>query len=142
MLPPRSNIPAVSRTSRPSISKPSGIPRRRTALIVDHDVRASRSLQVLLEDEGFEVLRAGEGTAALRLVESHPGYFDVVLVDVILAAEGALEGVRESRPGLPVIYTSSLTTSTSVIGADLPPGAVIRKPCTRDELLGAMSRIL
>ncbi len=142
VVPPRSSVPLIPRLTRPSLSIPAGIPRKRTALVLDHDLRSQRWLRQQLEEEGVQVLVAADAAEAVRAVEGHRGFVDVALVDVILASEGAFEDVQASRPGIPVIYTSSLSTSSSLFGAHLPSGGIIRKPCARDELLGAISRAI
>jgi DNA-binding response OmpR family regulator len=55
-----------------------GAPRR--VLLIEDDTAIREIVELALRDEGYEVLVAPEGTAALALIEQHPP--DVILLDM------------------------------------------------------------
>ncbi|HUR94839.1 MAG TPA: ATP-binding protein [Gemmatimonadales bacterium] len=80
-----------------------------TVLVVD-DEALVRSMAVrALQEEGFEVLAADSGAAALSLLERDGDRVRLVVTDVAMAGIGGRElGHRllEARPNLPVLYMS------------------------------------
>jgi DNA-binding response OmpR family regulator len=56
--------------------------RKEPVLVVDDDARMLRMMQMILETEGFQVLMASNGEAALKvLIEQNP---DLVLLDIMM----------------------------------------------------------
>ncbi len=73
----------------------SGPPGRIRALVVDDEASLVRVVAAYLEREGFEVLTAGDGVEALRLVrEASP---DVVVLDVMMPGLDGIEVCRRLR---------------------------------------------
>ena len=76
-------------------------------LIVEDEFLIRLTLAEVLADEGYEVLEAESGDAAIGLLEDSPD-IAVLLTDIQLP--GALDGralaerARRSRPDLPVIF--------------------------------------
>ncbi|HSO36156.1 MAG TPA: ATP-binding protein, partial [Labilithrix sp.] len=105
------------RASRPVAALPSeslavDAPRaapRGTVLLVDDQAPVLRATRRLLEREGFRVLAASSGAAALDLLAAHGAPVELVITDVVmpemsgvvLAAE-----VRARQPGAPSVYVS------------------------------------
>ncbi len=77
---------------------------RQTILWVDDEIDLLRSHILYLESKGYIVTPVSNGLDALSLVERE--LFDVVLLDEMMPGMGGLEvlaGIKERRPGLPVI---------------------------------------
>ncbi len=87
--------PTMPHTDPISLVTPSGDPRRRI-LLVDDNVEGCRALARLLEFYDFEVITAGNGTAALQILRSGPTP-DVVLTDMILPDLDGREISREAH---------------------------------------------
>jgi diguanylate cyclase (GGDEF)-like protein len=111
---------------------------RRTVLVVDDDVEALRSLNVLLSPL-FEVKSAASGEAALQIIkESNP---DVVLMDITMQGISGLEVLELVRQepktkNLPIILVTGHAANEDVV-AGLQKGAsdYVTKPVNPDILI-------
>jgi DNA-binding response OmpR family regulator len=101
-------------------------------LVVDDDSAVRRSLCAFLEDEGFIVLSAESGEAALLLLEQEP--VDIGIIDVRLPGlDGDTVIVRAHALApamLFLIHTGSRSyqPSAEVVAAGLGPADVWQKP--------------
>lgn len=87
-------------------------------LIIDDEVNVCRTLQVIMEDEGYVVVTAQDGQTALRLFQEEP--FDVVLSDIRMAnVDGmmVLERIKEIRPMTIVVLITGYGTMNTAIEA-------------------------
>lgn len=85
--------------------------RRATILVVDDDAAVRGVLRDALRMGDFDVLLAEGGEQALALAEQHP--LDLVVLDLGMPGMSGyelLDGLRERRPGLPVVILSGLAT--------------------------------
>ncbi len=127
--------PARDRSSLVSIAGP--------VLVVDDDAQLQRTIQWLLEDEGYTVGTASNGEEGLAMAEEmRPS---LVILDLNLPAldgEGVAEGLRALHgPDLPIIIVSSdrmLRERARGIGVS----ASISKPFEVEEFLAAVHRAL
>ena len=111
-------------------------------LIVDDEPHIRAFTRMALEDEGFSVLEAAEGAAALDVIRaSNPG---IILLDLQMPGMDGrtfLDTYRQSaQPRVPVVV---LTASRVPVEAAATLGAegVLRKPFTVDALLEAIQRL-
>jgi CheY-like chemotaxis protein len=66
-------------------------------------------IRKLLKAEGFTVLAAGNGEAALRVSRRHPGPVDLLLTDMEMPGMGGLElsrKIKAERPGIKILVMS------------------------------------
>jgi CheY-like chemotaxis protein len=119
------------------VCAPRLLPQKRstvkTILLVDDESNMRFLLRMILESEGYEVIAAQHGTAALEtLRESRP---DLVLTDVMMPVMSGRELVERLRadPETADIPIVVVTAAHELVlpGAD----AVIAKPFDEDELL-------
>ena len=114
------------------------LPPLRVLLVEDLDI-VREALASLLELDGHEVTAAGDGRAALDLVEGGAA-FDLVISDVEMPR---LDGVSLARallartPPLPVV----LMTGYAEHAAATAVTVTLNKPFSRDELIAAMLRV-
>ena len=133
-----------SRLDEPGTSLRGGAER---ILVVDDEPVVVEIAGRLLRKQGYAVLTAGDGAAALRLVEDlarvvrPPGHrpVDLVLTDIIMPVMGGIELgalLAALYPELPVLYTSGHPgeeighQTTGLNGSEF-----IQKPFHPDELL-------
>jgi DNA-binding response OmpR family regulator len=81
-------------------------------LLVEDDMGVRFFAWQLLKAEGFTVLCAGDGEAALKISRNYPGSIDLLLSDVEMPRMGGLELCKYTsaeRPGIKVLMMSSET---------------------------------
>jgi DNA-binding response OmpR family regulator len=115
----------------------------RRVLLVEDDARVRRVLRLALEDEGFEVVEAGDGQQCLtQLAGVDP---DVVLLDLMLPDTDGFSVCREIRrsSSVPVIMVTARTDSHDVV-AGLESGAddYMTKPLVARELTARIRAML
>lgn len=108
----------------------------RTVLVVDDEPQLLRALQVNLEAEGYRVLTALDGMAALKHAEgSHP---DAMVLDLGLPDINGVDVITRIRrtSSMPIIVLSARHGSVDKVRA-LDAGAddYVTKPFGLDELL-------
>lgn len=111
----------------------------RTVLIVDDEPQLLRALQVNMEAEGYRVLTALDGMAALRHAEgNHP---DVIVLDLGLPDMNGVDVITRIRrtSSTPIIVLSARHGSVDKVRA-LDAGAddYVTKPFGLDELLARL----
>ncbi len=120
------------------------LPAGPRVLVVEDEFLIRLTLSEVLLDEGYQVLEAETGEEALRLVAGHPD-LAVMLTDIQLP--GVLDGralvrrVRETMPGLPVIFMSGRPDS---IGKPEPGSREVHiaKPYLPSEICAAVQKML
>lgn len=78
-------------------------------LIADDEPQLLRVLVRVLEQQGYTVISAPDGKAAVEALRGAPEAIDVVVIDAAIDPEGAgpvLEWVAEEQPQIGVIVTS------------------------------------
>jgi DNA-binding response OmpR family regulator len=113
---------------------------RSIALVVEDDPWIRLLLRDLLTDEGYAVLKASNGSAALRLAQRQPPA--LVLLDLVLPEQSGLELLAELKwtratAHVPVIAVSA-RTDLLARAAELA-NAVVAKPFDIEELLAKIS---
>src|SRR5438067_655793 len=101
----------------------------RTVLIVDDDCSIRQLVGAILERNGFIVLLAQDGVAALELSRKHPQPIDILLSDIEMPRMDGLALSRtlgKERPELAFVLMSGCATEDQI-----PAGAVfLAKPFT------------
>ena len=111
----------------------------KTVLIVDDEPQLLRALQVNLQAEGYRVLTALDGTAALKHAEG--GHPDVIVLDLGLPDINGVDVITRIRrtSSTPIIVLSARHGSVDKVRA-LDAGAddYVTKPFGLDELLARL----
>ena len=116
----------------------------RSILVVDDEESILQSVEGILSDEGFEVVRAMSGAEALeRIEESIP---DLVLLDIWMPGLDGIETlvkIKEHCPTLQVIMMSGHgNIETAVKATRLGAYDFIEKPLSLEKLLLAVNNAL
>ncbi len=116
----------------------------RTILVADDEQSMRQNLVELLQEEGFRLLEAADGKAAVTLTLSHRP--DLVLLDINLPEMdglAALEAIKKEIPDTVVIVFTAYGTSERAIEA-MKAGAYdyLEKPFDLDEFLLIVRRSL
>ncbi|GAA0569872.1 hypothetical protein GCM10009416_05490 [Craurococcus roseus] len=139
--PPVERRPAPPRAATPA---PAGRPR---VLLVDDEAMVRDVLAAQLRDEGFDVLEAGEGYAALALLDRGEA-LDAMVSDLAMPGLDGVALTREAkrrRPGLPVILLTGYAADAAALALGSDEGgvsALVRKPITGAELADRVAMLL
>jgi two-component system, OmpR family, KDP operon response regulator KdpE len=105
-------------------------------LLVDDEVSIQRAVAPLLRSRGYDVEVAGQGAAAVKIVESHAP--DLVVLDLGLPDIEGPEVCRQIRSisALPIIVLSARGSDSDKVSAlDLGADDYVTKPFSPEELL-------
>jgi CheY-like chemotaxis protein len=135
-------IPAGATPPPPPTAALAG--RRRRVLLVDDEDEVRAALAEMLIAQGHEVVQAGGGPDALRLLEED-GRIELVLTDLVMPAMSGWElagAVKARRPALPV----GVVTGWGDVPEAAPPARqsvdfVLPKPVTLEALAEAIGRL-
>jgi two-component system cell cycle sensor histidine kinase/response regulator CckA len=112
-------------------------------LLAEDDPDVRRMAKRILETAGHRVAEAADGAEGLKLFESDPGSFELLLADVVMPRMSGREladKIVERRPDLPVIfmsgYTQQMISATELRTGEL---TLIEKPFTARRLMTAIS---
>ena len=143
---PRHHPAAVAATPRYPEQEPPLPGHGETLLVVDDEPSIRALVMESLSAQGYQVLEAANGAAALELIQSGVA-LDLLVTDVGLP--GTLNGrqladaARSLRPELPVLFITGYAESQAVGDGDLAAGMrVLSKPFTLDTLERRVQRLL
>lgn len=113
-------------------------------LVVDDEPTVSKAIQMMLKFFGHEVHTAGDGVAALALVQNT--HYDLVITDYLMPemrGDQLVAHVRQTRPDQRIILASAYaedfqTTTGTFGGAD----HVLTKPFSLDDLNAAIAKVM
>ena len=116
---------------------------RDTILIADDDPSLRTVLTVLLQEEGFNVLQAADGSGCLHMAyDRHP---DLILLDIMMPDKDGREVCRRLREisSVPIVMLTALSVEQSIVQS-LTDGAddYITKPFNNDELVARIRSVL
>jgi UDP-3-O-acyl N-acetylglucosamine deacetylase len=110
-------------------------------LIVDDEASILRALKGILADEGFQVIHASDGEAALKLIQEQP--FDLVLLDIWMPGMDGIQTLRRMKAmqsGLCVIVMSGHgNIETAVKATRLGAFDYLEKPLSLDSVLSSVN---
>jgi CheY-like chemotaxis protein len=115
---------------------------RETLLLVEDNVAVRAVARRILVRDGYTVLEAAHGVAALEVLERHAGPVDLVLTDVVMpqmSGRAFAEELERRRPGMRVLFMSGYTDDEILRRGVLTPGVgFLEKPFTAERLLEAV----
>ena len=114
-----------------------------TILLVDDEDGVRKLVQAVLKNNGYDVLEASNGAAALEAYEKNAHKIDMVLTDVVMPQMTGFELGRElgtRAATLKILYMSGYRENAAVPGE--PPRAFLHKPFTPDVLLRKVREVL
>jgi DNA-binding NtrC family response regulator len=145
-------MPDVNSPSPPvTIPTPSAMPSAptpRTVLVVDDEKNIRRTLQLVLEGEGYRVLGAETAEQALELLASPDTPVDLAIFDVKLPDMSGLDALARIRQDeaikdLPIIVISGHATVHDAVSAiKLGASDFFEKPLARERVLVSVRNVL
>ena len=119
--------------------------KRHVVLVVDDDQHVRTMVARMLREAGHDVLVAGNGVEALRVLEVEGRSVDIVLTDVVMPEMGGIELVAKLHPNhreLRFIYMTGYappTAESAMIAGQVP---ILHKPFDRADLLRSIDQVL
>jgi CheY-like chemotaxis protein len=113
-------------------------------LVVEDDCDVLNAIAAILEDDGYEVLRAANGAEALGKLADRQGQCDLILLDLLMPVMNGWDFRHKQRQmpafaGIPVVLMSAGAHMATVSG-DLDAAGYLTKPVEMTDLLGVARR--
>jgi CheY-like chemotaxis protein len=121
---------------------PSAVPT--VLLVVDDDPNARELDRVILEPQGYQVLRESSATSAIALLQTGTP-IDLLIADLSMPGMDGAEMVRQirtTRPDLKVLYVTGYIDSLMNTRLLWEGEAFLEKPITPEGLRQAVSMLL
>jgi PAS domain S-box-containing protein len=103
-----------------------------TILLIEDNDRVRELARLALQQRGYAVLEAENGTQALQLAAHHSGSIHMLLADVVLpglSGMALVEQLVQVKPGLKTLFMSGYADETIAYHGLLEPGAtLLQKP--------------
>ena len=115
----------------------------KTILVVDDQENLRRMLKDYLTEEGFGVLTAEDGQAALHVARQ--GAPDIVLLDIMMPEMDGFEfmrAFRKERDTPIILLTAKLEETDKVVGLELGADDYVTKPFGLRELVARIHAVL
>jgi len=90
--------------------------QKASVLIVDDDANLCETLVDILEEKGYHVAVAHDGSSAIKEVEGRE--FDLALIDIVMPGMGGVEALRKMKALSPQL-TTMLITGHTALGASV-----------------------
>ena len=127
-----------------------GLPRpdrgQETILLVEDETNLRRLARQYLETQGYKILEAEDGAAALQIVEGHKGAIDLLLTDVVMPGMNGRElavAITADRPEIRVLYMSGYTENAIGHNGTLDAGInLLQKPFSLPALKDKVREVL
>jgi chemosensory pili system protein ChpA (sensor histidine kinase/response regulator) len=114
-------------------------------LLVEDDRSLRRYLEVTLQRAGYQVITAGDGLEAMKLVLASP--IDVVVTDAVmphLSGQQLARFVRSNAKlaSVPIVLLTGQENKAASASADDPIDAFLYKPVKAEELTSCLASLL
>ncbi|HUR94601.1 MAG TPA: PAS domain S-box protein [Gemmatimonadales bacterium] len=117
-----------------------------TVLLVEDEELVRQLTREILRRNGYRVLEAPDGVAAMALLRTHPGVIDLLLTDVVMPRMSGRELVEQARPLRPdmrVLYVSGYSEEAIARQGQLTDGIeLLSKPFTPGVLTAKIRELL
>jgi len=118
--------------------------RPSTVMVVDDEKSLRDTVALFLQADNYRVVTAPSGDKAIQAAQQELP--DLVLLDLVMPGMSGVEVLKAlhyMRPELPVIILTGHPDSALLTEAlRYPPVTLLPKPVDRDQLLGAVRRVL
>jgi CheY-like chemotaxis protein len=113
-------------------------------LVIDDDITALDIVDLLFEDQGFDVVRHSDGISALESVEETQP--DIILVDLMMPRMSGQECIRQIRHrgiAVPIVaFTALHDPEVHAEAKQAGCNSVLTKPCKSKDLVREINDLL
>lgn len=132
---------------RQTTEKPLPLPRgTATVLVAEDEATILQMVSSTLKQQGYTVLAAKDGRAAIELFEAHAAEIDLMVLDVRMPHIDGTEVLRHARslrPDIPAVLSSGFVPEEHESAPDMPSQVLfLPKPYRMPDLLLAVSRAI
>ncbi len=117
-----------------------------TVLLVEDEANLRRLSLESLQRQGYTVLEAEDGAAALQLATQHKGVIHLLLTDVVMPGMNGRELARRIallRPDTKILFMSGYTENVIDRNGTIDPGVeLLQKPFSMSELASKVREVL
>jgi PAS domain S-box-containing protein len=121
-------------------------PGTETILIAEDEANLRYLARQFLEKQGYKVIEAADGAAAMQIAVAHEGVIHLLLTDVIMPGMNGRElaqRISEIRPNTKVLYMSGYTENVIGHNGTLDAGVrLLQKPFTLRDLKSKVREVL
>ena len=121
-------------------------PGTETILLVEDEANLRYLARQFLEKQGYRVVEAADGAAAIQIAVAHEGTIHLLLTDVIMPGMNGRElaqRISEIRPNVKVLYMSGYTENVIGRNGTLDAGVrLLQKPFTLRDLKSKVREVL
>ncbi len=127
-------------------AQPCPAPGAETILLVEDDEKLRAVVRRVLTRNGYRIIEAGDGAAALAAYETHAETIGLIITDLVIPSFDGITVASELQarvPGVRVLYMSGYSEHLAMRRVSLTQGVnFLQKPFSGDELLTMVRRIL
>jgi len=116
-----------------------------TILLVDDEEGVRKLVSAVLKANGYDILEAGNGSAALAAYEKNAHKISLVLTDIVMPQMSGFELGRllgDMSPALKILYMSGYRDNANGGAPGEAPRPFLHKPFTPDSLLTKVREVL
>ncbi len=117
-----------------------------TILIAEDNEQVRKLAEIILENNGYSVLAAEDGEAAMEILQTSGGGIDLLLTDLLMPGMNGRDlflNAKKIYKSIKVIYMSGYTDDIISPEQDLEPGVYfIQKPFTINLLIDKVREAL
>jgi PAS domain S-box-containing protein len=144
-------LPRVTETGEFAVAaaplRPSRVTHRaETVLVVEDESNLRRLACQYLQTQGYNVLEASDGAAAVQICVAHKGTIDLLLTDIIMPGMNGHELAKRIvllRPAAKVLYMTGYAENAIVHNGTLDPGVnLLQKPFSLQSLKEKVREVL
>jgi signal transduction histidine kinase len=121
-------------------------PKGETVLVVEDEQALRQVTQRIFTRNGYRVITAADGPAALEIARAHPGEIHLLVTDVVMPrmlGKEVAERMRVIKPGIKVLFMSGYARPVLASQGSLEPNvALVEKPFSESELLSQAGQVL
>jgi PAS domain S-box-containing protein len=143
---PRFSATGEALATQPALAQEPSSKGHETILLVEDEENLRRLARQSLENQGYNVIDAPDGGAAIKISQAHPGPIHLLLTDVIMPGMNGRELANKlspTRPEMRILYMSGYTENHIGHNGTLDEGiTLLQKPFTLSALRSKVREML